>query len=169
MGIVVIIVSMLVVVGSFMWMRPSPRDQYLSKIRSKALMTGFRIGSMKVPDTSEEGRISEIKRIVTTYAKNLEVIKGRSLGYTVIRTSGEAGIYLPDGWQWHEREDMPQALMEQAALLVKPLPLSITLITVSDSQAALSWDEKDPQVTFDTLSQILSHAASLVNRKIQGE
>ncbi|MBU2863192.1 hypothetical protein KO489_05010 [Reinekea forsetii] len=169
MGIVVIIVSMLVVVGSFMWMRPSPRDQYLSKIRSEALMTGFRIGSMKVPDTSEEGRIGEVNCIVTIYAKNLEVIKGRSVSYTVIRTSGESGIYLPDGWQWHEREDMPQALMEQVALLVKPLPLSITLITVSDSQSALSWDEKDPQVTFDVLSQILSHAASLVNRKIQGE
>ena len=132
-------------------------------------MSGFRISSLKIPNTSELGRIDDSKEIVTIYLKNLTVVKHPPPHYTVIRTSGEAGIYLPDGWQWHERVGLSEELMNRIAGFVVTLPNSVSVVTVDKTQAAISWDEKDPLVTFQQLSNWLTAAAKLTNRNIQGE
>lgn len=169
MGLLIAVLAMLMLVGSFMWMRPSARDQFLAKLRSQALMSGFRISSLKIPNTTELGRIDDSKEIVTIYVKNLALVKTPTQPYTVIRTTGEAGIYLPEGWQWHERVGLSEPLMHSIAAFVDTLPLSVTVVSVDITQAAISWDEKDPSITFERLSNWLTAAAKLINRKIHGE
>ena len=169
MGLVIAILAMLLVLGSFLWMRPSPRDQFLSKLRSQALMSGFRISSLKLPDMSESGRINHHQEIITIYVKTLAVVKQTSIPYTVMRTTGEAGIYLPGGWDWHNRRDLSEPLMKSIGHFVASLPISVSVVTVDQSQASISWDEKDPSINFQRLSTWLSTAAGLINRKIHGE
>lgn len=169
MGLMIPFLAILLVVGSFMWMRPSARDQFLAKLRAEALTSGFRISSLKIPNTTELGRIDDSKEIVTVYVKNLTIVKTPTQPYTVIRTTGESGIYLPDGWQWHERVGLSEALMHRIATFVATLPESVTVVSVSQTQAAISWDEKDPSVTFEHLSIWLTASAELINRKIHGE
>ena len=61
------ILAVLLLVGSFMWLKPSPRDQFLAKLRSRALAQGFSLGSLRVPDTSAHGRVNQRFQIVTLY------------------------------------------------------------------------------------------------------
>lgn len=166
MGSLIFILPILVIAGAFMWLRPSKRDQALARLRSDALVRGFRIGSMKVPDLSEYGRTQQKKEIVTIYQKRLLALPhDDGPGFTVLRTTGESGAYLPDGWAWHQRHLMTDSLYDVLASQLVKFPESVTLVSLSSDSIALSWDERDPQVSFEKLDAWLQELATAFQRQ----
>jgi hypothetical protein len=164
-----IILPVLVVVGAFTWLQPSKRDQQLAKLRSDALVSGFQISSLKVLDLSEHGRINNQKRIVTVYQKPLAAEKKDDpIRYTVLRTSGESGAYLPEGWAWETREQMTEADYERLNALLATLPESVDVVNLDRTTVSLSWDEKDQNINFEVLTRWLESAATGFNRSIHG-
>lgn len=159
-GFLAIVLPLLIVVGSFMWLKPSPRDQHLSQLRSDALGDGFRIGSLRVPVLSEYGRVNEQFEIVTLYQKSLRVDDAVKPTFTVVRTTGESGAYLPNGWQWDGRSDLTDAHYAALKRLLETLPESLSVIDVSRELIGISWDEKDPNVTFDSLRGVVTELCS---------
>lgn len=164
MSFLFFIVPVLIVAGAFLWLKPSPRDQYLAKLRSNALVQGFRISSLKVPDLSEFGRVNDKKEIVTLYEKGLQLEKDSLPRFTVLRTTGESGVFLPDGWAWDIRTNLQDEHYRVIASTIAILPSSVSLLSLMGAAVAVSWDEKDQEVTFDLLNEILAKLAQQFGR-----
>jgi len=160
------ILAILLITGSFMWLKPSPRDQFLAKLRAKALTQGFRLGSLRVPDTSDYGRVKERFQMVTLYSLPLQLAAGPSCRFTVLRTSGEAGTYLPEGWAWDERQGLSETQYEQLHRVLTSLPASIQLISLSSGSISLNWDEKDPEMSFERMRAMLVDVAQVAQQEL---
>lgn len=166
MGSLIVILPILVIAGAFMWLRPSKRDQELARLRSEALVRGFRLSSLKVPDMSEYGRIEHKKAIVTVYQKTLSVPKEDTPAFVAVRSTGESGIYLPDGWAWHERHQLTETHYQHISTLLSAFPASVSVVAMGRDYVALSWDERDPEVSFDHLEQWLVSLAQAFKRAV---
>ncbi|MEJ2045620.1 MAG: hypothetical protein P8X74_10610 [Reinekea sp.] len=163
----VVFLSVLTIVGAFMWMQPSPRDRRLAKLRSDALMNGFRISSLKVNDTSEYGRVSKIMQIVTIYELPLLMTSQDDPAiFTVQRSDSESGAYLPDGWVWEERRNLNEEHYQKLTLLLEGLPSRISIITLHRDNVGLCWDEVDANVSYQELKDLLISAATIVGREV---
>lgn len=164
--ILAVLVPILVIVGAFMWMKPSKRDQYLAKLRSDAIGYGFRMGSLRVPDLTEYGRVNERYEIVTLYQKSLIVDKEEHPTLTVLRTTGQSGAYLPSGWQWERRTGISDKQYQALSNLLEGLPMSINTIDISRDTLGLSWDEQDDNISFDLLAETIAKAANIFSLTI---
>lgn len=164
-----ILLPVLVVVGAFTWMQPSKRDQQLAKMRSEALVAGFQISSLKVLDLTEHGRINKLKRIVTVYQKPLAAEKNDDpIRFTAVRTTGESGVYLPEGWAWELRENLTEADYRQLSILLNEMPDSVEVLNLDRTSVSISWDEKDSEISFSRLSDWLNATANSFKRTIHG-
>lgn len=149
-----------------MWLQPSKRDQRLASLRSDALVSGFRIGSIKVPDLSEHGRVNKKNEIVTVYQKSLQLDEDQKQRFTVVRTTGESGAYLPDGWAWYLRTEMEEADCQRVANCLEGVPSAVSVLSLDADTVGLSWDERSENVTFEKIAQWLTNTAEEYNRTI---
>lgn len=162
------ILAVLLLVGSFMWLKPSPRDKYLAKLRSSALAQGFSLGSLRVPDTSANGRVNQRFQIVTLYQLPVQLSANSGGRFTVLRTTGEAGAYLPDGWIWDERDGLNESQYHHLKDILTALPLSVQVISLSSGSVGLSWDERDPELSFERLKWVLAEITLMAQQKLVG-
>jgi hypothetical protein len=168
MTAIFVIVPILIVAGAFLWMRPSPRDQQLAKLRSQALVNGLRLASVKVPDTSEFGRVNDVQTIITIYQISLVLIEADTCSFIVLRTTGESGAYLPEGWQWVQRTQMTEANYRALNGFLSNLPASVSAISLDSEHVSLNWDELDESITFAQIKSWLSEVAVFFNRQLVG-
>ena len=166
MTYLVFILPVLVIIGAFMWLKPSPRDQRLAQLRSNALISGFRITSLKVNDNSEQGRVNQTQQIVTLYEVSLVPSKESLSEFIVQRTSGESGAYLPSGWAWEARSELSAEHYQALADLLASLPEAINLLALNRSAVGLCWDEMDEAVAYDQLKQPLLACAQIFARQL---
>ena len=155
-----------VFVGGFTWIKPSKRDQRLASVRSRALSYGFRLGSVSVPDVSNEGRVAQLKQMVTLYHVTLAVVKESAPTFMVQRTSASAGIDLPHGWDWVQRMDLSAQQVDLFSCLLEQLPESIHVLMLNQQEVALSWDEFEDQVDLESLREHLKKLAHIFGRTV---
>lgn len=167
MASIIAVLSILVVAGAFMWLQPSARDKYLARLRSEAITSGFLIGSIRLPDTSEYGRVKSLYRIETLYQLSIELIDDDNVAFTVVRTSGESGAFLPDGWTWEHRASMNQSVYQAVSALLVNLPLSVEAVVVKKDTVGLVWDEKSPELTLDWIKTKLTAVASICSLQVR--
>ncbi|WP_320825294.1 hypothetical protein [Reinekea sp.] len=160
------ILAILLIAGSFMWLKPSPREQFLAKLRSNALAQGFRLSSLRVPDTSDYGRVKQRFQMVTLYLLPVQLSAGPSCRFSVLRTTGEAGTYLPDGWAWDEREGLTEHQYEQLHRILTSVPVCIQLLSLSSGSIGLNWDERDPEMSFERIKALLVEVARVAQQEL---
>jgi len=141
LAIAVIIVSILVVAGSIMWVQPSSRDKMLADLRMKAIKRGIKVQQCHIDDTSNEGRIKQWSRSVMSYRKLVNNAQRATV--TVLRTNGESGIYLPDGWVWENDERLGRLQLSQVFELIQKLPPSIISLEFTPGYVGIAWEEND--------------------------
>ncbi|TXR53431.1 hypothetical protein [Reinekea thalattae] len=166
MDLLIAICSSLLVIGAFLWLKPSKRDQHLAQLRSSAIAQGFLIGSIKLPDTSEYGRVNQRNSIETLYRLALEVDPQANdsphdrLAFTILRTSGESGIYLPNGWAWQQRQNVTETHYQRLAQRLAKVPEEVTALVVNDAFVGLVWNENTKEVSLQQLAELLSQLAA---------
>jgi len=104
--------------------------------------------------------------MVTLYSLPLQLAAGPSCRFTVLRTSGEAGTYLPEGWAWDERQGLSETQYEQLHRVLTSLPASIQLISLSSGSISLNWDEKDPEMSFERMRAMLVDVAQVAQQEL---
>ncbi len=164
MAALIAFLATILLAGGFLWMKPSPREQRLAKLRAEAYKYNLLVTSIKVADTSEFGRVNDRHCIETLYQIPLVLNTENPNAFVVLRTTGEAGLYLPDGWQWEESVALTDEQLGLFSQYLAELPSSITLIALRNDSVGLTWDEKDPAVTFDVMKSWLIKFAKVVDR-----
>lgn len=169
MQLLIPIAAILILVGSFMWFRPSLRDQYLTKLRAEALRNGFRLGTIKIPDYTDAGLVNDSHTLVTVYYKGLTFLKtDEPLRFTIARTEGDSGIFLPDHWAWVERAQLTKSMQSDLNALLMELPNSVEATTVNNQQVGLSWSEREGALELSDISRLLQRLAHVIGRQING-
>lgn len=141
MAILIVIVSIMMVYGTVMWVRPSARDRLLSSLRMDAIHSGIKVQQCLIEDLSIEGRINKLSRSVMFYRK-LNNDSNRPT-VSILRTTGESGIYLPEGWSWEHGKRLERPVLNQLTELITSQPDSVTGFELSPGYVGISWDERN--------------------------
>lgn len=141
---IVVLLSVAVVVGGISYAQPTKRQKFIAKLRTQAIQSGIKISELKVNDTSVEGRIHQEKKTATVYRQLLVNEEVLALEQTILvqRTTGESGIYLPDGWTWESGARLQQAQIEPLHDFINGLTDHFTGIEFSKMSLGLLWDER---------------------------
>jgi hypothetical protein len=141
------------VVGSVVWVRPSPRDQRLAEWRRKAIMSGLKVKLEGVAaEPKESGIRTDLEGVSYILYKN-KPIKGDDKKWMVVNYDGWLKDELPDGWSWHKEE----SLNLSAALsdLIKNAPLPILAIERTPYLSRIVWNESAGDFDSEKLKDFL--------------
>lgn len=147
-GVAIVALLTLSAVGSLLWALPTKADRRRAGMRADAMQKGLSVTTLSVPDTSDRGRIDNKRRLVTLYKKrSREAPAVRP--FTVLRSLGECGFGLPDGWVW---EDPSYRLRgehrQRLETLLGGLPEWVEIVAVMPDGLAVGFNERrgDDQV-----------------------
>jgi hypothetical protein len=154
----IVILSILMVYGTVMWVKPSAKDRRLAELRMNALKDGIKVQQGHIDDLSIDGRVNRASRQVFFY-RLLKNSADRPT-VTLLRTTGESGIYLPDGWAWEQNKRLPPERIQPMTPFLLSLPESVFGIEMSPGYVGIAWDERDPS-QFDQVKQDLSTLLTL--------
>ncbi len=156
----IIVLIMMSLLGSMMWVMPSPRQRFLAKLRLQASREGFHVQIVRVTPPRAAGQVEPEVLSATAYRLprfNLE--KSEREGFTewqVFRQTAIADTGLPEGWCWGVGErclSEPQLLTLNE--LIGRLPEGVSSIESTPVHLSLYWNEKGDESSLEALKQLM--------------
>lgn len=141
MALAIVILSIMMVYGTVMWVRPNAKDRRLADLRMQALRAGIKVQQGHIDDLSIDGRVNRSSRTVFFY-RLLKNNPDRPT-VTLLKTTGESGIYLPDGWMWEHDKRLSAKSIESLSPFLVSLPESVFGVEMSPGYVGIAWDERD--------------------------
>lgn len=154
-------VLILSAVGSLLWAVPSKSDRRRADMRTHAMQSGLSVTTLAIPDTSMRGRIERRQRLVTAYKKRAPGASRAVLPeLLVLRTEGEHGYGLPEGWVWREsdfrlRGHQLRHLLES----LEGLPDWVECFAVLSDGIAMAIEEYEGETRVNELASLLGARA----------
>lgn len=158
MALAIVILSIMMVYGTVMWVRPNAKDRRLAELRMKALRAGIKVQQGHIDDLSIDGRVNRSSRTVFFY-RLLKNNPDRPT-VTLLKTTGESGIYLPDGWVWEHDKRLPAKSLESLSPVLVSLPASVIAVEMSPGYVGIAWDERDPS-QFEQIQEDLNRLLTI--------
>lgn len=141
MAIFVTALALAVIIGAWLWLRPSTREKRVNQLQTQAFAHGLKLRYETLPDMSIEGRIRQDKRAFTFFNRQFKDKQGWP-AYTVLRTTGDSSKYLPDGWFLQHGEQLSRADMdERLHSKLAALPAPVIAVTQWSFGYGLAIDE----------------------------
>ncbi len=137
---VAIVMVVLVVVGSVVWVRPSPRDKKLASWRQQALLAGMKVKLEGFKAEPKESGIRENIEGASYQLFNHKPDKKDVLVWAVVKDQGWLQEHLPDGWSWY-RQQADSTLVGRIAELIKTAPIEIIGIERTPYMSRVIWKE----------------------------
>ncbi len=139
----IVIVIGLVVFGSIMWLKPSPRDQRLAKLRMDAIKRQLKVSQFTFkPDSAKTGVRDNI--MATSYTLLNPSVKGKAeLKYRIVGQAAWDNEGLPEGFYWHDKGTAAEAAafsevvksLTDELLLLEVFSNRITIMTAEHKTA----------------------------------
>ncbi|MDO6563473.1 hypothetical protein Q4488_08775 [Amphritea sp. 1_MG-2023] len=152
----IIIFVMMSLLGSMMWVMPSPRQRLLAKLRQQASRDGFQVQIVRLTPPRAAGQVEPETFTATAYRLprfNLEKEQRHQfIPWQIFRQVAVANQGLPEGWCWGlgERRLNEQQLATLNTLLAG-LPEGVSSIESTPIHISLYWDERGDENTLDEL------------------
>ena len=160
-GWLVALLAVLVVYGAAMWVKPTRRDREQADLRAKAMQKGLKIQHRYVSDTSISGRINKLSTAMIFY--RLPVKRDDENPVTLLRSTGESGIYLPDGWIWEEDTRLNDAILNPIVDRISTWPEGFTGLDLAPDSIGIGWQERVPE-ELDLLISELHWLKSIIDQ-----
>lgn len=129
----------LAIVGSVMWIRPSPRDQRLAKWRREALMAGIKVRLQTLKAEPKDSGIRDDVEGVTYEWFNPEFDKSDKVTWAIVKTDAWLQEGLPQGWSWYGQEGCVD--FEKVRLIIEALPIEVNALERTPVSSRVIWDE----------------------------
>lgn len=156
---VIIIFVILMVVGSVVWVRPSPRDQRLAEWRRNAIVSGLKVRLEGVAAEPKDSGIREDIEGVSYILYNVQPNKSDKKQWMVVNTDGWLKDELPEGWSWHKEESLN--ISGALSDLIKNAPLPILAIERTPYLSRVVWKESAASFDPETLKKYLEKVQSI--------
>ncbi len=155
----IIVLIMLSLVGSMMWVMPSPRQRFQSKLRLEARKYGFNVSLAQLVFPRATGEVEPEKRNLPVYRmlrNNLEKAERNDWQeWAVARVVSQSNTGLPTGWSWIRGEfEFKSPKLEHIAEWVEALPDEIVAVESNGLQLSLYWTEPGSPGALEGLSKI---------------
>ena len=164
MALMLVLLSALMIIGALLWVKPSPRDRRLAKLRMQAIAQGLSLRSLRIDDLSIEGRVHQRSLWVTAYGCRFQSPLCQPVYWQLQRSSGTASAHLPKGWVWIEKPSPDQqAIAQQLAHWLRDMPDAIGGIALTSHDCSWVWDEHSSDF-LDQLTTLTHKLESILNQ-----
>lgn len=158
------IVSLLV--GGFLWIKPSKRDQRLTLWRKQAMEQGLKVS---LTDYDPKPKLTGINNVIhgTCYSwLNRDPSPSNVPAWAVSTQQGWYSQGLPEGWYWvypiPDQQALSPSFISFVSQKLQALPLeknSVFLLEVTQNKTSLIWHEIDQPFNAKTLCQYLAQCS----------
>lgn len=108
MKIFIVVFVVLSLLGSAMWMMPTPREKFLAKLRLKAKQEGFHVQLVRLTAPRAQGEMEEQNMNITAYRlprnNTNKKLTGNLQPWQIFRLQAIANEGLPENWCWKQGE-----------------------------------------------------------------
>lgn len=174
--LIIIAFTVALVVGPLMWLRPTPRDRQLERLRGQGRRLGLNISIKEIPDpdprpqdrVSSGGKLLQPRLNVALYALPLrlpasvearhapqwEVIRLRHDVRSEVEEEGSAGL-LP-GWRF-SRPGLPlvESVVGPLSKLLAVAPRGTVKVEGDAQSVGLYWHERGSEAEVDAIAELL--------------
>lgn len=165
MNWVIIVLVLLSIVGSMMWMMPSPRQRQQAKLRQAAISSGFRVQLVKVKAPRAIGEAEAEERSMLAYRlprHNFDKAdRARHVPWQIFRLNSHANTGLPEGWCWGKGEKQVDQFLSAIIVLIEELPASVFAIDSSAGDLSVYWQESGNEKTVEEIKTAMSKLLEL--------
>ncbi len=165
MNWVVIALILLAIVGSMMWMMPSPRQRVQALLRQKAMRLGFQVQIARIllPRALGEAVADErdcvayrIPRLSAASAQSRNPSK-QSIPWQIFQLQSYATDGLPAGWSWSKGEGQLQNdALQLITELIAALPEDVYGLESTPVSVSVYWEERGTPETVEQIQQLLN-------------
>lgn len=157
---VISIVVMLSIIGSIMWIRPSPRERMVSMIRLHARKLGFIVQLAQLETTRGKGQMVAEKMHVPAYRVLRNDLtrqeKDQWISWQIFRIENVANQGLPAGWSWKKGEfTLSQDACQMICELIDALPVDVKALESSPIHFSVYWRESGGIEQLDAIHQAI--------------
>ena len=157
---VISIAVMLSLIGSIMWIRPSPREHLLSKIRLHARQLGFTVQIAHLETPRGKGQLEPEKIRVPAYRILRNELsrdeRDQWTSWQIFRIENVANQGLPKGWSWKRGEcQLSSSACAQIAALIQALPPEVVALESSPVHFSVYWRESGGPEQLDAIHAAL--------------
>lgn len=157
---VISIVVMLSIIGSIMWIRPSPRERMISTIRLHARKLGFIVQLAHLETTRGKGQMEPEKIRVPAYRVLRSDLtrdeKDHWISWQIFRMENVANEGLPLGWSWKKGEYALSAeACEVICELIEKLPKDVKALESSPIHFTVYWRESGGVEQLDAIYEAI--------------
>lgn len=156
----IIVVIMMSLLGSMMWVMPSPRQRFLATLRLQASRMGFHVQIVRMTPPRAAGQVEPETLNSTAYRLprfNIEKKQRENFSeWQVFRLSAIANEGLPEGWSWGAGERaLSEVQLEALNNFIAELPDGVVSIESTPVHFSLFWDEKGDENTLQQLHDLM--------------
>lgn len=155
--LVAIVAVILVVVGSVVWVRPSPRDKKLAAWRQQAMLAGLKVKLEGFKADPKESGIRDDIEGTSYQLFNVQPDKKDELVWAVVLDQGWLQDHLPEGWSWYKKQ-IAEEMVERVVQQIKKAPVDIIGIERTPYMSRVVWKETgkdfDPQLLKQYLEEV---------------
>lgn len=153
---VVIAFIVLVVVGSVVWIRPSPRDQKLALWRRDAIMAGLKVRMQTLKAEPKQSGIRDEVEGVSYEWYVPKVDKQDQFTWAVVKTNGWLTDGLPEGWSWYESDpEKGEAFNKAVSQLIDECPVEVNALERTPRSSRIMWSENGKEFDAPSLKRFL--------------
>ncbi|MBV1882579.1 MAG: hypothetical protein KUG82_13155 [Pseudomonadales bacterium] len=174
--IILLVISMMV--GPILWLRPTPRERHISKLRTQAMSAGMSVTcpGVKRFKWAETNVLIEANRFVryTLTFDDSQLSADDFRGSNAASFNGTYFRWIYKGneeWQWHEvsgnkLDKIPElrALFEE----IKGSSLGVVAIQLSYKSCSVYWHERGDETSVEQIKQYLQTLSQLIVADIKG-
>ena len=129
----VIVLVMLSLLGSMMWVMPSPRQRFQAKLRLEARKLGFTVQLVRLQLPRATGETEGDARNLPAYRLLRDNPNRRQrdahLSWSAARVESLASDGLPAGWSWIKGENtLPKTSLDRLSGLLLALPAEVVAV-----------------------------------------
>lgn len=156
---VMVILAILTVVGSVVWVRPSPRDQKLAAWRRDALVGGLKVNLQGLKAEPKHSGIRDDTEGASYILYNTATQKGDDTVWAVVKTQGWLQEDLPEGWSWYKENG--HVAHDEVAKLIAECPLDVLAIERTPVLSRVIWKESGSEFNPEMLKAFLERVQKL--------
>ena len=161
MNWVIIVLLLLSIVGSMLWMMPSPKQRVQALLRQKAVRLGLQVQITRLmfPRVKGEAEAEEYTCVAYRLPRTNALKRGRSatIPWHIFKLDSHAVDGLPDGWCWSKGEGyLNESQLLSIAEVVAKLPEDGFSVESTPIAVSVYWRENGKPETVELIHQLLT-------------
>ncbi len=166
MGWIIIGLVLVSLVGSMMWMMPSPRQRVQAIFRREAMQKGMQVQINRLEFPRAIGEAEPETQSCVTYSLSRTGNSARPAAvkvtpWRIFKVNGHANRGLPKGWCWARGEDsMGDPALEKLANIIQDLPADVYMLESTPLAVSLCWWEQGREDAVDNVKHVLERVVS---------